>query len=127
MADFHLDQNAPPRLAIELRRLGHTAVTAYDLQMQRALDAEHLLRAWQDSRVLVSRDLDYRELHIAWLQWPLAWGHPPAPLHPGILLVLSDWPVAVAAHELDLIVNGSRPLAGHLYRYYPGQGWQVYP
>jgi hypothetical protein len=60
VVDFHLDQNAPPRIAIELRRIGHTAVTAYDLQMQRALDAEHLLRAWQASRVLVSRDLDYR-------------------------------------------------------------------
>jgi len=127
VADFYLDQNAPPRIAALLRQKGHTAITSRDLLMQQAADAEHLVRAWQDRRILVSRDLDYRELQLAWLRWPAAWHMPPAPPHQGILLIVSDWPTAVAADELDRCVGRRRPLHNRLYQYVAGQGWEVYP
>jgi hypothetical protein len=127
VADFYLDQNAPPGIAAPLRQQGHTAVTARDLGMQHAAGADHLLRAWRDRRILVSRDLDYRELQLAWLRWPAAWKMPTASPHQGILVILSDWPTAVAATELDRFVGRRRPLHNRLYQYVAGQGWEVYP
>jgi hypothetical protein len=95
--------------------------------MQRALDAEHLLRAWQDNRISVSRDLDYRELHVAWLRWPPAWGQPAAPPHRGILLIPSNWSIQTAAQELDFFVRTGQPCQNLLYHFVVGQGWQPYP
>jgi hypothetical protein len=83
---------------------------AADLQMQRAPDAEHLLCAWQNRRILVSRDLDFLELHTAWMKWPPSRGLQHPPEHAGILLIPSDWSVPQAAHELDLLIQSGRHL-----------------
>ena len=95
--------------------------------MQQAPDAAHLLRAWQDGFILVSRDHDYRELHYAWLHWPAAWQVPRPQSHPGILLIHSNWPALRVAHELELFVQSGRPLANQLYQYVLGRGWVPHP
>ena len=95
--------------------------------MATAPDAAHLLRAWQDRYILVSRDRDYRELHYAWLHWPPAWQVPVPRPHAGILLILSDWSIGQAVHELELFMQSGQPLDNRLYQYDRGQGWQPYP
>ncbi len=52
----------PPRLAAVLCEAGHDAVHARDLQMQHASDREILGAAAQQSRVVVTLDLDFAAL-----------------------------------------------------------------
>jgi hypothetical protein len=127
VADFHIDQNTPPSLAPELRRLGHTALTARDLGMRQARDAEHLLHAAQHGRIVITRDKDFLELQIAWLRWPVAWGLSPSPSHAGILVIPSVWPVPYAAQEIDAFLQGMAGVTNLLYEYMVGQGWQQFP
>jgi hypothetical protein len=127
MADFHIDQNTPPSLAPALRGVGHLALTARDLGMRQARDAEHLLHAAQNHRIVVTRDKDFLELHLAWLRWPVAWGVSPAPRHAGILVIPSDWQVPFAAREVDTFVQGVRSLENALYEYVVNRGWQSFP
>jgi hypothetical protein len=68
--------------------------------MQYAEDAEHLLHAAQNGRILVTRDRDFLGLHTAWLLWPIAWQMSPSPQHAGIMLIPGTWSVPLAAQEL---------------------------
>jgi hypothetical protein len=128
VARFHIDQNAPGlALAALLRQAGHDAVTARDLQMATALDAEHLVVAARDQRILVSRDKDYLELHAGWHLWAADWQVRPRREHAGILIIDSHWDAATAAHEIILFLSRHAYMANRLYRYEPGHGWQSSP
>ena len=69
MATFHADQNVPRALAEELRQRGHTVFRAVELGLFAADDPAHLLRAARDGRILLTKDNDFVDLHIAWFLW----------------------------------------------------------
>jgi hypothetical protein len=127
VADFHIDQNTPPSLASTLHRLGHVALTARDLGMRQARDAEHLLHAAQHGRIIVTRDKDFLELHLAWIRWPVAWGISPLPFHAGILVIPSVWTVPLAAREIETFLRTGPMLANALHEYVVNRGWQRFP
>ena len=52
----------PPALALWLARQGHDAVHATELGLDRASDSDIILRAGQETRTIVTADLDYPRL-----------------------------------------------------------------
>lgn len=117
MEALHLDQSVPSGAVLILRQHGHAAVTARDLGMRHADDALHLLEAALQRRILVTRDNDFLSLHIAWHDWPRAWGVQPLPEHAGILIVSSQWRAVRAAQEIESVLQQGWPLTNVLYRY----------
>ncbi len=95
--------------------------------MATALDAEHLLVAARDQRILVSRDKDYLELHAGWHLWAADWQVRPRREHAGILIIDSHWDAPTAAHEIGLFLKSHPTLTNLLYRYESGRGWQRSP
>ena len=68
MANFYTDHDVSLRVASLLRQLGHTAVTARDLGLERAGDDEHLLTAAQRGWILVTHNntlANYEKLNEA--------------------------------------------------------------
>ncbi len=59
---FLVDQNRSPRLAALLRDRGHDAVHTQELGLERAEDAELLLLADREDRVIISGDTDFGTL-----------------------------------------------------------------
>ena len=123
MADFYLDHDVAIRVAPALRDLGHTAITPRDLGTERANDADHLLGAATDSRVLVTHNAkDFMLLHHAWELWQTAWLV--AAPHSGIL-VLPHGTLADNVQRLVAFVGTPRaPIAGQLHRWQSG-GWTM--
>lgn len=65
MADrikFYLDEHVPKAVAEGLRRRGVDVVTVQDLGLQAADDAQHMERATEEGRVLVTQDVDFLRL-----------------------------------------------------------------
>jgi hypothetical protein len=86
MAAFYLDNDVNVVLAELLRSRGHTALTARDLALQRAPDADHLLLAAQRGWIMVTRNVGhFRVLHEAWRLWSTAWNI--SITHAGILVI----------------------------------------
>lgn len=74
MARFYLDHDVSVRLAGEMIRAGHTAVTTRDRLLTRASDPVQLLTAAQDNAIFVTHNrTDFVLLHNAWLEWSRAW------------------------------------------------------
>jgi predicted nuclease of predicted toxin-antitoxin system len=59
---FLIDMPLSPALATWLREQGHDAVHAVELGLHRAPDVDIMARAKQDSRTIVTADLDYPRL-----------------------------------------------------------------
>ena len=59
---LYLDENLSPRIAEQLRRRGIDAVTVRDLGLLGDEDRNHLQRATQMDRVLVTTDVDFLRL-----------------------------------------------------------------
>ena len=124
MADLHVDQSVPGGTGRLLAQGGHAVVTARGLGMWQAEDPEHLLHAALHHRILITRDNDFLTLHIAWLLWSQAWQVQPLPEHAGIVIIPSQWPVHVAAREIDALRRHGVPFSNILYRYEaPPGGW----
>jgi len=115
--ELHLDQNVPRDVAMYLLQLGYAVFTAAALGMRKAEDAEHLLRAAQDGRVVITKDKDYLVLQAAWHVWPPAWQVSPPPDHAGILLLYPHWSSRQAAHEVHRALHAGWPLPNRLYRW----------
>jgi hypothetical protein len=104
-------------VAAYLQQLGYVVVTPTALGMRKAEDAEHLLRAAQDGRVVITKDKDYLVLQAAWRVWPPAWQVSPPPDHAGILLLHPHWPSRQAAQEVHQALGAGWPLRNALYRW----------
>jgi predicted nuclease of predicted toxin-antitoxin system len=59
---FFIDMPLSPALAAWLREQGHDAVHAVELGLDRAPDVDIMARAKQESRTIVTADLDYPRL-----------------------------------------------------------------
>lgn len=59
---LYLDENLSPRIAIQLRRRGIDAISARDLDVLGDEDINHLERARDLGRVLVTGDVDFLRL-----------------------------------------------------------------
>ena len=59
---FLVDMPLSPHLAVWLREQGHDAVHAVELGLNRASDADIIAQAKQESRTIVTADLDYPRL-----------------------------------------------------------------
>lgn len=62
---FYMDQHVPQAVTDGLRRRGIDVVTAQDMGMERATDAEHLAFALRQGRVIFTQDADFLRLHAA--------------------------------------------------------------
>lgn len=123
MAHFHLDKNVAAGLARAWATAGHNVTTASALQLDRALDAEHLHYAATRGRILVTHDQGFPALHEAWLVWLVA--HRQVAPHPGIIQLgrygNHDAAVATAIHEP--LAQGWNP-TGTLWLFNLRLGWK---
>lgn len=120
MATFHCDQNIPRALAEELRQRRHTVVRAVELQMAMADDPAHLLRAARDGRILLTKDKDFVDLHIAWFLWAADWGVVPR-AHAGIIIIDDNWPSIRAAQEVETFLRHGWQLVNTCWHWDPTQ------
>lgn len=59
---FKVDENLPVEMAVRLRRSGHDALSVRDQDMVGETDAALLAACRQESRVLVTLDLDFADV-----------------------------------------------------------------
>ena len=59
---FLVDMPVSPRIAEWLRKIGHDAVHAWEIGLERATDEEILNFAIKEKRVVITADLDYSRL-----------------------------------------------------------------
>ncbi len=124
MAAYLLDNDVDVVLADLLRALGHTAVTVRDQGLQRARDAELLLRAARSGSVFVTRNADhFRVLHEAWRLWTADWNI--TMTHAGIVIIPHGRIREIAPH-VSAITEMDLPLANHLYEWHWQRGWLLY-
>lgn len=123
---FHLDHNIARDLVLALRLLGHDAVTARDLGLERADDDLHLTAATDAGRIFVTYNRnDFIALHRVWQRWSRRWGA--SERHGGILILSQNRPLSVAeeARVLDELVV-AQAVTGELYEYLkpPAARWR---
>jgi uncharacterized protein DUF5615 len=124
VARFHIDQNAPgPAPAALLLNAGHDAETGNSRGMFQAADAEQLLHAARERRIVLTRDQDYRELHIGWHLWAGEWNVRPQPEPAGILILDPHWNADTTAHEVHSCLRRYASLVNSLYEYDRRVGW----
>lgn len=138
MALLYVDHDVSVLVAPLLRAKGHDIVVTSELGLGGESDSNHLLRAAQEGRILVSHNQrDYMLLNRAWLDWTEGWpvyadskrltrlARPVARLllrgveHGGIVLPYQGAPERIAAN-IDEIVGPSRGR----YRPYLGVLWR---
>ncbi len=117
MAALFLDNDVSVRLAVLLNSEGHDVTTARQERRRSASDAEQLLRASEQGRILVTHNTnDYVLLHDAWLLWSSAWGIEPH--HAGILTIPQSHhvPVDRMARDIDRLLQSGTTVVDRLYR-----------
>jgi hypothetical protein len=131
MASLCLDNDMATRVAGMLRAAGHQAVTARDLGLARASDAELLLIAAQRGWTFVTHNADdFTLLDDGWRRWSTAWGV--TAHHAGILLLPQATPaerargrldpVELAQHLIDLLDSG-QPGSNELWQWQRAASW----
>lgn len=60
--NLYLDENLTHKIAVQLRQKGIDVVTVYDLGLAGDTDINHLVRATEMGRVLVTADTDFLRL-----------------------------------------------------------------
>ena len=121
MANFYTDHDVSLRVAVLLRQVGHTAITARDRGLERAGDDEHLLIAAQRSWILVTHNRQhFFLLHDAWRRWLEVFGVPV--IHAGILIPPHGFPGQTVQLLYDLLASGLL-LSNELYVWRSGAGW----
>ena len=88
---FYTDEHVARAVARGLRERGVDVLTAVEAGLLSATDEQHLQRAGQDSRVVVTQDDDFLRLHAAGIQ------------HAGIAYSPQGTPIGRLIHGLMLI------------------------
>ena len=121
MASFYTDHDVSLRVASLLRQLGHTALTARDLGLERAGDDEHLLTAAQRGWILVTHNRQhFCLLHDAWRHWLPVWGV--FAIHAGILIPPQGLPDRTVQLLTDFLTSGL-PLSNEMCLWRTASGW----
>lgn len=89
---FYMDENIPQAVIKGLRRRGLDVVTAQESEMLGASDRAHLNLASRESRILVTRDVDFLRMHAR------------GEHHPGMVFVTQNTPVGAVIRGL-LVLN----------------------
>lgn len=119
---FYLDNDVPLRLGDELRRAGHDAIHVRDLGTFRRSDADHLLAATRDGRIVVTHNRkDYLLLHDAWHRWTLAWTV--LDQHAGVLCLPHNLQPHALFVAIDVFLSSDFPIANEVYTYSPATSW----
>ena len=102
---LYLDENLTHNIAVQLRQKGIDAVTVYDLGLAGDTDVNHLVRATEMGRVLVTADTDFLRLAAEGIE------------HAGIVFgvqednTIGDW---VKALELVCFIYTSDDMKNHV-------------
>lgn len=105
MLRFHLDEHIPLTVAQALRQHGVDVSTPVDAGLRGATDAVHLAFAHVESRVLVTHDRDFLQLHAA------------TPAHSGIAYCRHDKYGVGTLLQMLLLLNacyGPEDMAGRV-------------
>lgn len=86
-----MDEHVAKSVTEGLRRRGVNVVTVQELGLQAAEDQQHLQRATQEDRVVVTQDTDFLRLHAAGVS------------HGGIVYAPQQTPVPQMLRDLMLI------------------------
>ena len=100
MADairFYADVHVPRSVTLALRRRGVDVLTAQDIAMEAASDADHLVRATAEGRVLITQDADFLALHASGVS------------HAGIAYARQGTPIGIMVNGLLLIFDVMMP------------------
>jgi hypothetical protein len=125
VASFYTDHDVALQIAVLLRQLGHTAVTARDIGLERAGDDAHLLAAAQRGWIFVTHNRqDFFLLHDAWRHWFQAFGV--SAVHAGILIPSHGLPHRTVQLLNDFLASGLS-LSNELYVWRPSSGWTRRP
>lgn len=121
MAAFYIDHDVAQEVARLLQSAGHNVVTVRDLRTPRDRDAQHLLLAATESRILITHNArDYQLLHDAWRRWQDHWSL--AIPHAGIAF-LPHVPPKIAFPALSNLSGSGVSLPNELYTYSQWAGW----
>jgi predicted nuclease of predicted toxin-antitoxin system len=121
VASFYTDHDVALQVALLLRQIGHTAITARDLGLERAGDDEHLLTAAQRGWILVTHNRQhFLLLHDAWRRWLRVFGV--STVHAGILIPPHGFPSQTVQLLHDFLTSGL-PLSNELYVWRSSSGW----
>src|SRR5215218_8020210 len=104
MAAFLADQNFEDEVVAALMALGHDALTARAVGLDRAADHALLTAATADGRAVLTHDRDFRSLHQA------------GAIHAGIVFASVDPDFAALAGRIHHAVTSLPDLAGRLVR-----------
>lgn len=102
---LYLDENLTPKIAAQLRQKGIDIVTVHDLGLTGDADVNHLVRATEMGRVLVTADTDFLRLAAEGME------------HAGIVFAvqedttIGDW---VRALELICFVYTADDMKNHV-------------
>ena len=102
---LYLDENLTPKIAAQLRQKGIDIVTVYDLGLAGDKDANHLVRATEMGRALVTADTDFLRLAASGME------------HAGIVFgvqednTIGDW---IKALELICFVYTADDMKNHV-------------
>jgi len=125
VARLYFDHNISRQLGPELLALGHDTLHSQECGMGRAADAQHLLHAVHEQRIIVTNDTDFKALQAAWLLWPIAWSVSSPPAHHGILWIREGQMGGAdrAAQIIHEHLTSSPELANHLWCWERPKGW----
>lgn len=117
MVAFYLDSDVGHELEALLEAHGEDVTTAARQGLRSAADDEHLLRAAEQGRLLVTHNRrDFILLHQAWLRWSSAWGV--ERYHAGVLIIPQPPEMATArtARDLTRFCQSRRQFTNELLR-----------
>ena len=117
MVNFSFDADVRPSFRFLLEERGHAVVTAQELGMSSAQDAEVLVVATELDRVVITHNgKDFRTLCQAWPLWRRRWGLPPAK-HAGVVAIPQQTllPYPAAADEIDQSLPRHLPVWNELW------------
>jgi hypothetical protein len=125
-ARWYLDENVAERLASLLNHMGYDAIGTTAAGNKGTSDADQLLFALRNDRVLLTHNAhDFELIHRTLRLWSDHWELPQVRRHAGVLLFpdSGQLPTAVAAHEIDRLAEVTSDFSNQFVMWRSGMGW----